>query len=159
MRGEGQHAQLHDSAVSKLSKGKGTVELALPAYAENLSLVRLAVGAVANLGGAPPGVVADLKLAVTEACTNCVLHAYPEGTAADKTIRVSVSLESGLLTVEVVDEGVGFDPEEVSLVISDGEQQDHGMGLPIIRTLTDTLDVHRLEPGTRLVFSKRFTPA
>lgn len=158
MSRHGPHARLHGGAVSKRRKRVGKVELTLPASVENLSLARLAIGAVAALGGAPPGVAADLKLAVTEACTNSVQHAYPEGVEGDQRVTVSVSLEPGLLTVDVTDEGVGFDPDDVSLVIFDGEQQEHGMGLPIIRALTDTLDVYNLEPGTRLVFSKQFTP-
>jgi anti-sigma regulatory factor (Ser/Thr protein kinase) len=139
-------------------EGAGTVQLTLPAVAENLSLVRLMVGAVAALGGAPPGVTADLKLAVTEACTNSVQHAYPGGIDGDLRLTVRVSLEPGLLTVDVTDEGAGFDPSRVSLVIHEGEPPGGGLGLPIIRAVTDTLDVYCLEPGTRLVFSRRFTP-
>jgi anti-sigma regulatory factor (Ser/Thr protein kinase) len=95
---------------------------------------------------------------VTEACTNSVQHAYPDGGAANPRLTVRISLEPGLLTVGVSDEGIGFDHDRVSLVIYEAEERERGMGLPIIQAVTDTFDVHRLEPGTRLVFSKRFTP-
>jgi serine/threonine-protein kinase RsbW len=158
MSGRVRHTRLRSGLARQPREGAGTVQLTVPASAENLSLVRLTVGAVAALGGAPPAVTADLKLAVAEACTNSVQHAYPEGTDGDMRLTVRVSLEPGLLTVDVIDEGVGFDPDRVSLVIHEGEQRERGMGLPIIRAVSDTFDVYCLEPGTRLVFSKRFTP-
>jgi anti-sigma regulatory factor (Ser/Thr protein kinase) len=156
MTGRVNDVRLRGRAVRTPAERTGTVQLTLRACSESLRLVRLAVGAVAALGGAPPSAAADLKLAVTEACTNSVQHAYPEGTARDPRLTVRVSLEPGLLVVDVTDEGVGFDSDRASLVIHEGEERERGMGLPIIRAVTDTFDVYNLEPGTRLVFSKRF---
>ena len=69
------------------------VELRIAARAENVALARLALSGVAAAAGAPPGVVADLKLAVSEACTNAVQHAYA-GEAARTTGRSSFASSS-----------------------------------------------------------------
>ena len=61
------------------SRGPATVELRMAPRAENLSLARLALAGVGPVAGASDGEVADLKLAVTEACTNAILHAYADG--------------------------------------------------------------------------------
>jgi anti-sigma regulatory factor (Ser/Thr protein kinase) len=157
MSGRLSDARPRGNAVRAPAERAGTVQLMLRASPENLALVRLTVGAVATLGGAPPAVTADLKLAVTEACTNAVRHAYPDGSSQDPKLTITVALEPGQLTVDVADQGIGFDPDRVSLIIYQGEEREHGMGLPIIQALTDTLDIYPLKQGTRLVFSKSFT--
>ena len=97
----------------------------------------------------------DLKLAVTEACTNSIQHAYPDGTGAEDIV-VRVSVGPGSVTVEVADDGIGFDPDGVAFVLTPDGERERGMGLPIIRTVMDTLVIHAKERGSRLVFSKRF---
>ena len=52
------------------------IRLTLPARAETMALVRHVVGALAEALHMPPGMVEDVRLAVTEACTNVVRHAY-----------------------------------------------------------------------------------
>ena len=85
-----------------------TVELRLDARAENLALARLALAGVAANAGASREVVSDLKLAVTEACTNVIQHAYPDGENGEIVVRYTVA--EGELAIEVEDTGVGFEP-------------------------------------------------
>ena len=54
------------------------LQLLVPARAENVAVVRHAFGGLADALDLPDQVAADIKLAVTEACTNVVLHAYTE---------------------------------------------------------------------------------
>ena len=133
-----------------------TVELMLDARAENLALTRLALAGVAVNAGASREIVADLKLAVTEACTNVIKHAY--GDAGEPgTIVVRYTAEPGMLSIEVEDFGSGFAygarppaPEQ--------NGGGHGMGLMIIRVLADELDISSTSSGTRLLLVKRFSP-
>ena len=69
MRGEG-----------RIQPGEpGTVVLRMAPRPENLALARLALAGVGTVAGAGESDIADLKLAVTEACTNAILHAYSDG--------------------------------------------------------------------------------
>ena len=87
-----------------------TVELRISARPENLSLARLALAGVGATVGAPAEVIADLKVAVTEACTNAIKHAYLEGGGDDEGIVVSYAASADSLSIRVEDHGVGFDP-------------------------------------------------
>jgi anti-sigma regulatory factor (Ser/Thr protein kinase) len=134
---------------------RGTVVLTLDARPENLALTRLALAGVAANAGAPREVVSDLKLAVTEACTNVIQHAYgrADGTG---TIVVRYTGEPGTIAVEVEDSGSGFEPGSPDGAGRNGSG--NGMGLMIIRVLTDELEIASTGAGTRLRLVKRFSP-
>jgi serine/threonine-protein kinase RsbW len=131
-----------------------TVVLTLDARPENLALTRLALAGVAANAGAPRDVVADLKLAVTEACTNAIKHAYAEGGAG--TIVVRYRGEPGMLSIEVEDSGSGFEPGALAEA-TERNGAGNGMGLMIIRVLTDELEISNTGSGTRLTLVKRFS--
>jgi serine/threonine-protein kinase RsbW len=131
-----------------------TLELTLDARPQNLALIRLALAGVAGNAGAPREVVSDLKLAVTEACTNVIQHAYG-GDASGGEIVVRYSIERGMVAVEVEDSGSGFELDAPSPV---QDRNGGGNGLMIIRVLTDELSVSSARTGTRIGFVKRFSP-
>ena len=72
-----------------------------------MAVVRHAFGGLGDALDVPDHALADVKLAVTEACTNVVVHAYPDG---DGPMSVSAGLSRGALTVVVSDEGRGILP-------------------------------------------------
>ena len=86
------------------------VRLTIPAKAEYITLGRLALTAIARRSPALRGDARDLKLALTEACTNSVRHAYREGRAG--TVEILYQLEPDRLVVEVADDGQGFEPAD-----------------------------------------------
>lgn len=116
----------------------GVVELQFPAHARYLVLARLGLSGVAQTAGLDAEALTDLKLAVTEACSNAVQHAYPEG--ADGDIRVRIDLRTDRLSVEVIDRGSGFDPTSLGDWHAPALRET-GMGLSIIRSVTDELAV------------------
>src|SRR3954451_14655648 len=81
------------------------LELTLPARPENVAVARHAIGGFADVLDVLDQTLADVKLAVTEACTNVVVHAYP-GSEGPITLRATVY--EGVLRVVVVDEGRGI---------------------------------------------------
>jgi serine/threonine-protein kinase RsbW len=105
-------------------------ELTLPARAENVAVVRHAFGGLGDALDVPDHALADVKLAVTEACTNVVVHAYPDG---DGPMSVTARLTDGALTVVVSDEGRGILPRPDSPGL--------GLGLPLIATLASSLEL------------------
>ena len=133
-----------------------TVELRMDARPENLVLARLALGGVAARTPLTGDVVADLKLAVTEACTNAIEHAYAGNPGANEIV-VRFALDDDALSVEVQDWGVGFDTE-VEPPRDDELRDRAGVGLMLIRSLTDELAIESGGAGTTISFGKRLRP-
>jgi anti-sigma regulatory factor (Ser/Thr protein kinase) len=105
-------------------------ELTLPARAENVAVVRHAFGGLGDALDVPDHALADMKLAVTEACTNVVVHAYPD---REGPMSVAAALQDGAVTVVVTDEGRGVLPRPDSPGL--------GLGLPLIATLASSLEL------------------
>jgi anti-sigma regulatory factor (Ser/Thr protein kinase) len=108
------------------------VQLTLPARAENVAVVRHALGGLGEALELDPQTLSDVKLAVTEACTNVVVHAYGED---EGLMEVAATIEGPVLRVTVRDEGMGIVPRADSPGL--------GLGLPLIATLTESLELGR----------------
>ena len=123
-----------------------TVRLTIPAKPEYITLSRLALTGLARVRPLPDDTLADLKLALTEACSNSVRHAYGE---ADGHVEISFELSEDRLVVEVADDGTGFEPGADG---RDGDAGDDltegGLGIAIIRTIADELESDA-RPGVR----------
>jgi anti-sigma regulatory factor (Ser/Thr protein kinase) len=113
------------------------MELALPARAENIAVIRHAFGALGEVLAIDEEVASDIRLAVTEACTNVVVHAYPED--HEGPLEVLATLRGDELTVLVRDEGRGIVPRPDSPGL--------GLGLPLIASLTEGMRLGRGEDG------------
>ena len=138
-------------------EGMRTVRLSFPARAEYVALARLALAGLADIVALPPELLADLKLALTEAVSNSVRHAYADGAGF---VFVAYELSGTQLAVEVVDDGNGFDPERPPQ-LEGVELTEGGLGIAIIRTLADELEIQS-QPGargSRLRFVKRLQRA
>ena len=122
------------------------VRLTFPAKAEYLLLARLTLSGLARELPIEEELLADLKLAVTEACGNVVRHAYPGDEAGDVSLVVAIEDSRLLLTVE--DYGAGIrapdSPEEADELSGPLES---GMGMPIIRAIVDELAVEEGSDG------------
>ena len=133
-----------------LGTDRGVVALSIPAKAEYIALCRLALAGLAHVRALEPEMLADVKVALTEACSNSIRHAYAEGRSGAVDIRYELNGEK--LSVEVADEGGGFDLDARS---GDGDELDEGgLGIAIIRALTDELAIESHENGSRLRFVK-----
>jgi anti-sigma regulatory factor (Ser/Thr protein kinase) len=130
------------------------VRISFPAKADYLLLARLALGGVARDVEVSDELLADLKLAVTEACGNAVLHAYPQG---DGHVTVVYASDGRTFEMIVEDQGIGV----VDAISTVGPvRADGGMGMSIIRTIVDEVAV---EPGadgrgTLVRMTKRLAP-
>jgi anti-sigma regulatory factor (Ser/Thr protein kinase) len=116
------------------------IRLTLPARPENVAVVRHVLGALGEAIGLDDPVVSDIQLAVTEACTNVVRHAYAHG---EGTIDVVVRPRGDTVEVVVSDEGRGLGPSP--------DIAGPGLGMPLIAALADSVEVQRdRKRGSRL---------
>jgi serine/threonine-protein kinase RsbW len=126
------------------------IRLTIPAKAEYISLCRLALSGLARVRPVEEEALADLKLAITEAASNSVRHAYDGGGG---TVDVVFEVSPDRLVIEVCDSGEGFEPpvaEEEQDELSEG-----GLGIAIIRAIADEFEITSGEHGSRLRFAKR----
>jgi serine/threonine-protein kinase RsbW len=122
------------------------VRLTFPAKAEYLLLARLTLSGLARELPLDDELLADLKLAVTEACGNVVRHAYPD---AEGDVSLVVTIDDSRLQMTVEDHGDGIqapgspedEPDELSGPL------ESGMGMPIIRAIVDELAVEQGSDG------------
>jgi anti-sigma regulatory factor (Ser/Thr protein kinase) len=120
------------------------VRLNLPARPENVAVVRHVLGAFAEALHLPLEVVEDMRLAVTEACTNVVRHAY-DG-AEPGQLEIVIRPDGEVLEVIVTDEGRGIGPSP--------DTAGPGLGLPLIAALVDSLEIQQApRAGSRLAMS------
>ncbi|HET7567316.1 MAG TPA: ATP-binding protein [Gaiellaceae bacterium] len=134
-------------------EGMRTIRLRIPAKAEYIALARLTLTGLAELTDMADATLADLKLALTEAVSNSIRHAY-DGSGGH--VEIAYELTGSELRIEVVDDGAGFDPTRPP-ALEGGELTEGGLGIAIIRTIADELEIDS-EPGSRgsrLRFVKR----
>jgi serine/threonine-protein kinase RsbW len=105
------------------------IELALPARAANIAVVRHAFGALGEVFPVNEETLSNIRLAVTEACTNVVVHAYPDD--HEGPLEVLATLQDEKLEVVVRDEGQGITPRADSPGL--------GLGLPLIASLAESV--------------------
>lgn len=113
------------------------VTLVFPARTDYLILARLALAGIAREVPIEPGTLADLKLAVTEACGNAVRHANPTD---DGHVSVRYVVDDEAIEIRVEDDGPGMETPPTA-TFPDAELSESGMGLAIIHALVDEVEI------------------
>jgi serine/threonine-protein kinase RsbW len=126
------------------------VALEIPARADFLDVARMVVTTAASIEPTfPDDRISDLRLAVSEACTNAI-EAHAGHNGSDDRIVIRCDLAADRVEVEVQDRGGGFDPTSVGELpaAEDPSRLDHesGLGISLMRTVTDETEF-RAEPG------------
>lgn len=126
------------------------IELRIPSKAEYVSVVRAFVTDFARRLGLSASAVEDVQVAVSEACTNVVLHAYSEDQHGSEII-LRCMLKDGRLMMEIADSGQGI-AKRVKYVT----ERNGGFGLELIHTLMDNVSLDSSpERGTVVRMSKK----
>jgi serine/threonine-protein kinase RsbW len=123
--------------------------LGVPSEAESMALVREFVRRVSKQAGFETNDISKITMAVDEACTNIIEHAY--GYDVTKEVKLKAIIQNEALRIEIIDTGKGFDP---TLVKPDAieklvtERRSGGLGIRLIKSLMD--DVHyEISPGNK----------
>jgi serine/threonine-protein kinase RsbW len=142
-----------ERAASTDGAAARTVRLTIPAKPEYITLSRLALAGLSRVRPLSDEALADLKLALTEACSNSVRHAYGE---SGGHVEISFELRDDRLIVEVADDGTGFDPGHADGEGDRDELSEGGLGIAIIRSIADEVEIGggRNGRGSRLRFTK-----
>jgi serine/threonine-protein kinase RsbW len=135
------------------------ISLELPNRAEYLGVARLTVSGVANRMGFSYEEIEDIKLAVGEACTNAIKHAYRLDHEKG-LVRIACLVHPDRLVIEVKDHGVGFEQEptqdQLAPIYAGQEIEDlteGGLGLYLIHALMDEV-VIRADEGVSVSMTK-----
>lgn len=131
------------------------MELKFNASSENEGFARMCAAAFAARLDPTLEEIADIKTAVSEAVTNCVVHAYGE---SGGEITMKACVEGRELVIEISDQGAGIEnieqAREPFFTTSDGEERS-GMGFTMMETMMDSVDVYsKVGSGTRVVMLK-----
>jgi anti-sigma regulatory factor (Ser/Thr protein kinase) len=126
------------------------VSLRLPARPENVAVVRQALTGLGDAYDLDPELLGDIKTAVTEACNNVVLHAYPD---EDGLVEVEADSDGEHTDVIVRDFGAGIQPRSFT------EERTLGLGLPLIATLSSKFEIRGGGPDLGIEVDMTFSAA
>jgi len=117
------------------------MELKILSLSENESFARAVVGAFAAQLNPTLEEIADIKTAVSEAVTNCIIHAYDGKT---EEIVIKAYLNENFITVEITDTGKGIEDVERArqpFYSTAGDADRSGMGFTVMETFMDEVNV------------------
>jgi serine/threonine-protein kinase RsbW len=140
--------RIDGEVVKKKSKGTNNkLELTVQSQTSRLKEVRQFVARAARHSGFSVDEAGKIALAVDEACTNIIKHAY--NFAEDQDIHLRVSLNDGTFEILITDHGKSFDPGSVKLpdmreYVSQYRQG--GLGMYLMTSLMDKVE-YRMRPG------------
>ena len=137
---------------------KKTVKLSIPNSSEFVSVVRLAVSSVAARMDFSVEDLEDIKIALSEACTNAVQYAY--GSKSGQ-VDITCHLMDDKLEIEIQDQGCGFDITKLKSgeVKEPSDKNGLGLGLMFLKTLMDEADIQSKVGKGTLIKMAKYKPA
>jgi serine/threonine-protein kinase RsbW len=128
---------------------KQKFKLKISSVTDNLEIIREFINNIAQKAGFNEESVDQIELAVDEACTNVIKHAYKY--SRDRMLDIAVSLDQEKIEISIMDKGAGFNPD--NLPIPDLEKYMRnakvgGLGIHLMRTLMDEVNFS-INPGKK----------
>lgn len=134
---------------------RNEISLEVRSRPENVGLARVTLAAFASQLDFTISEIEEIKVAVSEAVSNAIIHGY--GGQEDQMVRILASLDGDTLKVVVEDHGCGI--EDVALARQPSYSTDPermGLGFVFMESFMDTLEVEsRVNEGTRVRMTKR----
>lgn len=125
-----------------------TIRMEIVSNPQYVSVVRLTTSGIANKIGFCLDDIEDIKVAVSEACTNAIKHSL------DNKFYVEYTIFENGLTIEIIDNGKGYNVDSVSKPNLE-EPKESGLGLFIIQSLMDDVKIRSdINSGTSIIMTK-----
>ena len=137
-------------------KNENYFKISFPSRSVNEAFARMTVSAFCMQFDPTIEQLNDIKTAVSEAVTNCVVHAYPDTTG---TVYITAKLKNDTLTITVKDKGVGI--ADISqamqpMFTTDLKSERAGLGFAVMLSFMDKVKVYSTpSKGTRVVMTKK----
>ncbi len=136
---------------------KDEIKLIIPSRSQNESFARVAVGSFVARLDPTLEELNDIKTAVSEAVTNCIVHAYRDTIGL---IYITVSAEGNTVTVKIRDRGCGISDVEKAKepLFTTGGEERAGLGFAVMESFTDKLKVRStVGKGTTVTMQKKIS--
>ena len=130
-------------------------KMQLTARSSNESFARTAVAAFVSQLDPTVEEISDIKTAVSEAVTNCIVHAYKEKLG---TIYITVRIENNKVSIKIRDRGCGIPDiaQAMQPMYSSLGGERAGLGFAVMQSFTDKLTVSsKLGRGTTVIMHKK----
>jgi len=138
-----------------LTKYDNEIRLEFLSKSCNEAFARIAVAAFASQLDPTIEEIADIKTAVSEAVTNCIIHGYENKLGI---VKVHCMIKANILTIEVSDSGVGIEDINIAkepLYTSKPNLERSGMGFTIMQSFMDELNIESVvNLGTKITMKK-----
>lgn len=132
-------------------------KLKIPSNTENLEIIRNFVSGIAQKVGFKNDDIHKIELAVDEACTNVIQHAYKDENK--KPIDIAIKLDFDKFSIVITDRGEGFDFKEIDMPDMEeylAELRVGGLGIYLMRTLMDKVDYKKAKGENQVHMVKYF---
>lgn len=140
-------------------KSQNFIKLSFPSKSANEGFARSAVAAFCTQLDPTVEQINDIKTAVSEAVTNCIVHGYRDTFGI---IYITAIIKDDVITIKIVDKGVGIEDVNIAMqpmYTSDPNGERAGIGFMVMQSFMDTLKVKStLGKGTRVVMTKKIKP-
>lgn len=135
---------------------KNSMTVIFDAVSQNEAFARNTVAAFCVALDPTVDQINDIKTAVSEAVTNCIVHAYPEG--GENTVKIETAIDDGKVHITVSDTGVGISDIKSAMqpfFTTKPDEERSGMGFTVMESFMDELSVTANSPsGTVVRMSK-----
>lgn len=126
-----------NSKIGMDIKKRDVIEVVIPNKPEYVSVIRLTASSIANRMGFDIDKIEDIKVAISEACSNAILHGVCEN---ESNFKISFIIEMNRLEIIVCDRGAGCIAENI--IKPDLKQpKEGGLGIFVIKSLMDNVDI------------------
>ena len=136
---------------------KDEIKLIIPSRSQNEGFARVAVGSFVARLDPTLEELNDIKTAVSEAVTNCIVHAYRDTIGL---IYITVSAEGNTVTIKIRDRGCGISDVEKAKepLFTTGGEERAGLGFAVMESFTDKLKVRStVGKGTTVTMQKKIS--
>lgn len=136
---------------------KDEIKLVIPSRSQNESFARVAVGAFVARLDPTLEELNDIKTAVSEAVTNCIVHAYRDTIGL---IYITVSTDGNTVFIKIRDRGCGIPDVSKALepLFTTGGEERAGLGFAVMESFTDNLKVRSaVGKGTTVIMQKKIS--